>query len=391
MTARLKDFFGERVVRAIAEDLTAAHRGFDQSGFVARSLDGLEKLELIARGGQIAEALHEYLPRPFSRAAKVILRSLSAGSRELGLGGGPLPASFRYLPHVLFVQRYGLADFESSMRVQYELTQRFTAESSIRPFLVRYPEQTLARLTIWASDPNVHVRRLVSEGTRPRLPWAPRLRAFQRDPRPVLELLELLKDDPERYVQRSVANNLNDIGKDHPETAVEVCRRWARGAPPERLWIVRHALRSLIKSGHRGALETLGVGRRPRVRIGRVELAPASVELEQELRFCFELSSLSSTPQPLMIDYAVHFVKANGSTSPKTFKLKRLTLEPSERVLLAGKVSFAKLTTRRHYPGLHRLELSINGVTEPLGEFEVRASRREMQRQSLRRRTDSTA
>jgi 3-methyladenine DNA glycosylase AlkC len=391
MTTRLKDFFGERVVRAIGEDLTAAHPAFDQAAFVTRSLDGLESLELLARGGLIAEALHEHLPKPFSRAAKVILRSFSTGSREIGSGGGPLPESFRYLPHALFVQRYGLDDFESSMRVQYELTQRFTAESSIRPFLVRYPEQTLARLTSWASDPNVHVRRLVSEGTRPRLPWAPRLRAFQRDPRPVLELLELLKDDPERYVQRSVANNLNDIGKDHPETAVEVCRRWARDAPPERLWIVRHALRSLIKSGHRGALETLGVGRRPRVRIGRVELAPASVELEQELHFSFELSSLSSTPQPLMIDYAVHFVKANGSTSPKTFKLKRLTLEPSDRVLLAGKVSFAKLTTRKHYPGRHRLELSINGVAEPLGEFEVRASRRETRSQSLRRRTDSTA
>jgi 3-methyladenine DNA glycosylase AlkC len=391
MTTRLKDFFGERVVRAIGEDLRAAYRAFDQSAFVARSLDGLEKLELIARGGLIAEALHEHLPRPFSRAAEVILRSLSRRSRDLDLDGGPLPGSFRYLPHVLFVQRYGLDDFENSMRVQYELTQRFTAESSIRPFLVRYPEQTLARLTSWANDPNVHVRRLVSEGTRPRLPWAPRLRAFQRDPRPVLALLELLKDDPERYVQRSVANNLNDIGKDHPETAVEVCRRWARDAPPERLWIVRHALRSLIKSGHRGALETLGVGGRPRVRIERVELAPASVELERELCFSFELSSLSAVSQPLMIDYAVYFVKANGSTSPKTFKLKRLTLEPADRVLLAGKVSFAKLTTRRHYPGRHRLELSINGVAWPLGEFEVRASRRATRSQSLRRRTDSTA
>src|SRR5262249_34126743 len=155
--------------------------------------------------------------------------------------------------------------FEPAMRAQYELTKRFSAESSIRAFLMQYPEATYARLLEWARDGSVHVRRLVSEGTRPRLPWAPRLRAFQDDPRPVIALLELLKDDPERYVQRSVANNLNDIGKDHPELAVEVCRRWSARTSPGRAWIVRHALRSLVKKGHRGALEAVGAGSRPKV------------------------------------------------------------------------------------------------------------------------------
>jgi len=143
---------------------------------------------------------------------------------------------------------------------------------------VRYPNETYARLLEWTRDRNVHVRRLVSEGTRPRLPWAPRLRAFQADPRPVIALLELLKDDPERYVQRSVANNLNDIGKDHPDLAVEVCRRWSASAPPGRAWIVRHALRSLVKTAHRGALETLGVGGKPRVQIGKARCAISSTK-----------------------------------------------------------------------------------------------------------------
>ena len=133
---------------------------------------------------------------------------------------------FIYLPHVFFVAKFGVGHFEASMRAQYELTQRFTAEYSIRGFLERYPERTLARLREWAGDANAHVRRLVSEGTRPRLPWAPRLRAFQDDPQPVLELLELLKDDPELYVRRSVANNLNDIGKDNPTALIDTCRHW---------------------------------------------------------------------------------------------------------------------------------------------------------------------
>ncbi|MGH2708582.1 MAG: DNA alkylation repair protein, partial [Actinomycetota bacterium] len=219
-----------------------------------------------------------------------------------------------YMPHVFFVQKYGLDDFEAAMRVQYELTKRFSAESSIRAFLVRYPENTYARLVEWAHDESVHVRRLVSEGTRPRLPWAPRLRAFQEDPRPVIALLELLKDDPERYVQRSVANNLNDIGKDHPDLAVEVCRRWSTGASPGREWIVRHALRSLVKEAHRGALETLGVGGKPNVSVTGVRLVPPSVKLGGELRFSFEIASTGDRVQELLIDYAVHFVKANGAT-----------------------------------------------------------------------------
>lgn len=258
------------------------------------------------------------------------------------------------------------------MRAQYELTQRFSAESSIRAYLVHHPEATYARLLEWSSDPNVHVRRLVSEGTRPRLPWAPRLRAYQEDPRPVLALLERLKDDPERYVQRSVANNLNDIGKDHPDLAVETCRRWLVGAPPAREWIVRHALRSLVKRGHPGALAVLGVGAPAKVVVGRVRLAPKTVHVGGVLSFSVVVESAARRAQSLMIDYAVHFVKANGALRAKVFKLKRLTLGPGAAVELAGKVSFAQLTTRRPYPGRHRLELLVNGAPHPLGSFDVK-------------------
>lgn len=367
-TRKLKSIFDANLVHRIAADFSRADPAFDVAGFVASGLDGLDRLELTARAWHLAEGLRKYLPQPFARAADVLVASLGPElSRTDKFGLAPL----RHLPRVLFVQKYGLGDFEAAMRVQYELTKRFSAESSIRAFLVRYPEPTYARLLEWARDENVHVRRLVSEGTRPRLPWAARLRAFQNDPRPVIALLELLKDDPERYVQRSVANNLNDIGKDHPDLAVEVCRRWSAGASPGREWIARHALRSLVKRAHRGALETLGAGGSPNIRIRGVRLVPARVRLGGQLRFSFELASTGKRVQTLLIDYAVHFVKASGATRPKVFKLRKLALSPSARVELGSTVSFENLTTRRHYPGRHRIDVLINGVARPLAEFEV--------------------
>ncbi|MGQ0639799.1 MAG: hypothetical protein ACT4P6_03365 [Gemmatimonadaceae bacterium] len=229
-------------------------------------------------------------------------------------------APLRYMPLVFFVQKYGLDDFDSAIHAPYELTKRFSAESSIRAFLVRYPAATYTRLLEWVTDPNPHVRRLVSEGTRPRLPWAPRLRAFQQEPRPVRLLLARLRDDPVRYVQRSVANNLNDIGKDNPDLLVATCRRWLAGAGTARTWIVRHALRSRVKKGHRGALSALGFGARPRVAVTQARV-PKVVRVGAVLRFSFAVVSRATRKQELEVAYTEHFVKANGATRPTVFKL----------------------------------------------------------------------
>ena len=377
MAEPLKHFFNEQLVRSIADDLHRAYPPLRERRFVAACLIGLDELALIARGWWIAEMMHEVLPQPFAAAAEILIASLGPESQRTDTFG---MAPFRYLPHVLYVQKYGIEDFEAAMRAQYELTKRFSAESSIRPFLVRYPQATHARLKQWASDENVHVRRLVSEGTRPRLPWAPRLRAFQEDPRPVIALLELLKDDAERYVQRSVANNLNDIANDHPELAVEVCRRWLVDASPTRRWIVRHALRSLVKKGHRAALDLLGVGGKPRVDLSGVRLAPASARIGGEVRFSFEVVSTGRKSQELLVDYAVHFVKANGTTRAKVFKLRKIALPPSGRVELGSAISLKDMTTRKHYPGRHRIEALINGVPYPLGAFELRPSAQPVRR-----------
>jgi 3-methyladenine DNA glycosylase AlkC len=282
---------------------------------------------------------------------------------------------FIYLPHVFFVAKFGVGHFEASMRAQYELTRRFTAEYSIRVFLERYPQRTLARLREWAADSNVHVRRLVSEGTRPRLPWAPRLRAFQDDPQPVLELLELLKDDPELYVRRSVANNLNDIGKDNPAALIETCRHWLRGATPERYWLIRHALRSAVKRAEPAALEILGFVPANGVQVRDIHIAPAVASIGEPVTFTVELTNEGSTQQ-LLVDLRVYFVKANGRSSPKVFVLKELEIGRGGTARLTKTISLAQHTTRTHYPGQHRVEVVVNGRTSGIGVFDVVAESR---------------
>jgi len=370
MAEPLKNQFGRDVPKRIAAQIAAVHPAFDRGGFERAVTRGYDALELMPRGRHIAQTLRRFLPESYPQALEILLASI--GSRSAPAEGGAM-ASFFYLPHTQFVADFGLDHFEESMRAQYELTQRFTAEFCIRPFLERHRDATLTRLHQWANDSSPHVRRLVSEGTRPRLPWAPRLREFQRNPAPVLALLELLKDDPELYVRRSVANNLNDIGKDHPALLTETAKRWLADASAEREWVVRHALRSAVKRGDAAALSVLGYGAKPAVAMGAVEITPARAVIGESVRISFELINSGRRRQQLLVDFRIHFVKASGDSSPKVFKLKQVELAPGESVQLSKKVSLAELTTRRHYPGEHRVDVLINGVVEPLGSFELKA------------------
>jgi 3-methyladenine DNA glycosylase AlkC len=255
----LADLLDRDAIDCLAHNICLVYTGFDRDAFKRCSMEGLKPLAILQRGHHIAEALRRHLPRRYEDAVDVLVRSLTPPLKrtdQFGLG------VFFYLPHVCYIAKYGLdaehnagqEPFEISMRAQYELTRRFTAEFSIRPFLIRWPERTLARLLEWTRDPDPHVRRLCSEGTRPRLPWAMRIRAFVKDATPVLPILEALKDDPELYVRRSVANHIGDIAKDHPELAFALCERWLAGASAERKWILRHALRHPAKNRVKAAL-----------------------------------------------------------------------------------------------------------------------------------------
>ena len=270
-----------------------------------------------------------------------------------------------------FVAKYGLDYFDISMQALYQMTKRFTAEGAIRAFIQKYPDRTLTVLQQWAEDPNCHVRRLVSEGTRPRLPLAPRLRDFIRDPRPVLALLEQLKADPELMVRRSVANNLNDIAKDHPDLVVETLARWKQAADPATQWIAGHAARTLLKQGHMGALALLGYPAENNISVASFQLNQTSVRMGEDLVFAIEILSTTDAPQNLLIDYVVHHLKANGKLAPKVFKLAKKRLGPRAMLSLTKRHAFRPLSTRVYYPGRHALELQINGQRWGWQEFEL--------------------
>ena len=225
----------------------------------------------------------------------------------------------------------------------------------------------------WAKDPNIHVRRLVSEGTRPKLPWAPQLPEFRKDPGPVLELLEKLKQDPQLYVRRSVANNLNDIAKDHPDVVVKVLNEWKDIGDEGVQWILGHASRTLVKAGNLEALALLGYPPNPEVEVRGLVLRPDTIQIGEELAFDFEVLSMGDQAQRLMIDYTVHFMKANGKQAPKVFKLSKKEIRPGEVLTFSKVHSFKKISTRKYYAGDHRLELKINGKAYGECSFRLKA------------------
>lgn len=247
----LKALLNSMLVSLIGQSLIDVVPRFDLRAFERNATRGLDDLELKERASHIANAMREQLPANFDAAVPLLIQSF--GPPLTATEGNGL-AVFFYMPHAHLIADYGLNCFDSSMKANYEITQRFTAEFSIRPFLIKYRSKCLKLLKRWTSDANPHVRRLVSEGTRPRLPWAMRLPEFQQDPGHTLPLLEALKDDPELYVRRSVANHLGDVAKDHPDAVFDLCERWLEEIQPSdelisenRRWVIRHALRHPAK------------------------------------------------------------------------------------------------------------------------------------------------
>ncbi|MBL6945637.1 MAG: DNA alkylation repair protein [Rhodospirillales bacterium] len=373
MAEPFKNLFNRQMIEGMAAHFARVYPAFDGGAYVATATDGLEGLELKQRAAQIEAAMDAYLPQEFSVAAQILLASLhpdqdavspDRGFDENGIRGWAI------LPMSHFVGRRGQGDLALSMNLMKEMTKRFSSEFGIRFLLLEQTERVLRVLKEWTVDPNRHVRRLVSEGTRPRLPWAMRLPMFVKNPAPILPLIEALKDDPDEYVRRSVANNLNDISKDHPDLVAEVARRWLERASADRIRLVRHALRTLVKQGHPGALAVLGYGE-AKVRLDALNVMTPHVGLGGALEFKLVMSSQSIADQRLVIDYAVHHRKANGNTSPKVFKWKTMNLKAGETVEAVRRHPMRRVTTRTYYSGLHHIEILVNGKAQGRGDFEL--------------------
>ena len=368
-----KEGIDENAVRRIARCIRSVAPEFPNQKFINIAARGLVELELKARVAHVIAALRICLPGDPIEAIGILVET---GSRlDPGDENDPL-RWFAAWPLIDFVAEHGIDHFDVSIDALRCFTEQggamFSAEFAIRPFIDRYPKKTLSILRSWTADPSEHIRRLVSEGTRPRLPWGSRLRKLQEDPKPVLALLERLKDDSSLYVRRSVANNLNDIAKDHPDTVIDVCARWSKGASKERQWIIRHATRTLIKQGHPGALKIQGFDPHARVGVRKLKLSKKQVRLGDDLVFSFELASTAKHEQQLVVDYKVHHVKANGTRSAKVFKLRVVDLKGRDVTTLQKTYKFRRITTRQYYSGRHTIEILVNGRTLMQMDFTLR-------------------
>jgi 3-methyladenine DNA glycosylase AlkC len=360
---QLKELFNEESVGALSAAIHREYPALEVEAFVTDVFDdGWEARELKQRMRHITTVLGHSLPTDYRAALDVLRRAMPALD---GYG-------FVKMVFPDYVEVFGLDDWEASMLALEAFTQEASAEFAIRPFIVRYQDRTMAQMLAWSEHEHPEVRRLASEGCRPRLPWGIALPDLKADPTPILPILEKLKQDESESVRRSVANNLNDISKDNPEMVIETLRHWQLKGSKEIQWITNHALRTLIKAGDANALELLGYARDPAIMVSNVRVEPKSVPIGGKLALSFDVESLSDQPQKLMIDYVVYYVKASGKLSPKVWKLAKRTLGPREVLQVRKTHSFAKVTTRRYYPGEHAIEPQINGKQYGQASFTVR-------------------
>jgi 3-methyladenine DNA glycosylase AlkC len=351
-------FFTPKFVEELSAALKRAHQPFDEIRFKELVFDKhWEKRELKERMRHISLCLGKLLPEKYEDALKILSK---VSSQFSGFDSMVFPD---------FVEVYGLEQLHLSLKALEEFTVLCSSEFAIRPFLIKYPQAVLERMNQWAEHPNEKVRRLSCEGCRPRLPWAMRVPHLIKNPHPVIEILEKLKNDPSEAVRRSVANNLNDISKDNPELALNICEKWY-GNNPQTDAIVKHALRGLLKKGNQSALSLFGYEDEDtdKVRIENLSLSKNSPKIGEEVSFSFILSVDKKLPVKLRLEYAVYFQKAKGSLSKKVFKISEGTFD-KKSVSFQRKLSFADFSTRKHYPGEHQISVIVNGIEKAKTTF----------------------
>ncbi len=359
-----KNAFSAEKAKYIAAALKRAHPAFPTARFQKGLETALEPLELKDRMILLAGRVEQCLPED-PRVMFPILTATLEASDKPGLRG------FLVWPLTEIVARRGLGHFKESMAALEAMTKVFTGEFAIRPFLKSHPEKTLKQLHAWCAHPNEHVRRLVSEGSRPLLPWGGKLMGLLEAPHPTLDLLEKLRLDPSDYVRLSVSNHLNDFSKHHPELVISTLKRWLAENPddPRLAKIARHSCRTLLKAGHPGAMGLLGFGSATALVVETFSLSDIKVRLGGSIGYRIVIRNSSRKPLKAMFDYAIHHRKSNGGLSPKVFKGRVKELAPGERWEITGKHPVKPVTTRVYYSGIHSFEPKLNGKAHPAAEF----------------------
>jgi 3-methyladenine DNA glycosylase AlkC len=359
MPEKLKDlFFTPTSVGKLADAIQQVDPHFNRERFLALVFDATwESKELKQRMRHVTQCLHETLPSEYPEALEILKKT------------APSVSGFDAMVFPDYVQCYGLGHWESSLPALAFFTPLCSSEYGVRPFLDRDPQRAIQALYAWAEDNNEHVRRLASEGCRPRLPWGMALPKFKKDPSPILPVLEKLKDDPSEYVRNSVANNLNDISKDHPDLVLDICERWY-GHTANTDWIVKHACRGLLKAGNRRAMHLFGFADTENVTVLNLTLDRHTLSVGEELNFTFELRVETAEPCRVRLEYAVQYARPESKVSRKIFQIKEQTFDPGTHVI-SRKLSLADQSTRKHYAGTHRLSVFANGVEMAQAVFEL--------------------
>lgn len=362
MPEALKDqLYSRSFFERLVDDFAEYRPGFPAEAFLDAVFDdNWPSLELKERMRHSTLCLHRVFPLPYPEAIELFKKVIRAKAGD----------GFAKMLFPDYVEVYGLDDLETSLDALKHFTPYASGEFAIRPFILKYGPPVIARMREWAREENDHVRRLASEGCRPRLPWAMNLPALKKDPAPILPILETLKADPSEFVRRSVANNLNDISKDNPDIALQLARNW-KGLSPETDWIVKHGCRTLLKKGVTEALSLFGFEDPGHVRVAGLSLDKKELPIGGDLRFSFTVENNSRRPALLRLEYTVDYVKKTGKPSRKVFQLTERTFPPGGS-RLERKLSFQDLSTRKHYPGRHLLRILVNGQEKDRAAFEVR-------------------
>tara|TARA_Y100000766_G_scaffold218436_1_gene190386 strand:- start:1689 stop:2807 length:1119 start_codon:yes stop_codon:yes gene_type:complete len=363
-----REIFDKALIMKIGNQLKAVFNDFKVNSFMTKASCFDKKDGLKDRANNIAEALVEFLPADYETSADIIKSTFKPLKKNQNNWN-----DFFLMPYAIYVEKKGCKKeyLTTSFDLLKAITMRFTSEFSIRTFLVNFPKATFKVLHEWARDENPNVRRLASEGCRPRLPWAREIKSFKKNPKFCIELLQILRNDDSKYVQKSVANHMNDITKDNLELALIVLDNWKKENNKNTNWIVRHALRSEIKKGNPKALKIEGYSLDPQIEISNFFLSSNKIKIGDSIDLSFTITNKGGTVENLIIDYICYFIKSNGKTSSKTFKISRKKLQKKEYIIIKKSHSFKPLSTRKIYAGKHKITLFINGKIFNEKSFEL--------------------
>ncbi len=362
-------FFHEAFIKEFSEIFEGIHPSFDKKAFAKQVLDkDWEARELKERMRHITLMLHNHLPKNFKKAASILKKLVTHLLKEKPLKGS-LSFEYMFLPD--YIEIFGQEDIDSSINAIEKITQYSSAEFAVRPFIKNHPKKMMAQMQKWTNHKNKWVRRLATEGCRPRLPWGMALGDLKKDPTLVVQILEKLKNDSAETVRRSVANNLNDISKDHPKLALELGKKWI-GKETDVDWIVKHGLRTLLKQGNVDAMLLFGFADPANIVISELKMEPQQIKIGDGGEFSFQLNINSKKKKvKLRLEYFIYFMKANGKLSKKIFQLKEKIYPGGLQEAFKKKQHFKNLTTRKHYAGTHKLSIVVNGVEKAISEFEL--------------------